>query len=284
MRKFGALRDVHDVRDRMYRASPRAEPVPQQVDLREWGGPIKDQGEEGSCTGHAYSSAREWIARKYEKTSPILSPQCLYVEELIADGCFSEDAGAMPRTGCQVLTAKGCCEASLYPYVAGKFTVPTAVQALNALKYKTGAYHRVGDLSDFLRCLADQTPWPVTVGFTVYESFMSQQVTDTGIMPIPKPGEQEQGGTKYSVSVTIKRNGSRLSRTVGATIGDNGVISGCHSRPSRGLTPICGWCTRADRGSNFVTLCSARRFPHDLRSCPFVHRGRISWRSLTSKC
>src|ERR1039458_2628080 len=29
------------------------------VDLREWGGPIKDQGEEGSCTGHAFSSARE---------------------------------------------------------------------------------------------------------------------------------------------------------------------------------------------------------------------------------
>ena len=44
-RKFGALRDVHDVRDRMYRAPSPARPVAQQVDLREWGGPIKDQGE-----------------------------------------------------------------------------------------------------------------------------------------------------------------------------------------------------------------------------------------------
>ena len=193
-RTFGALRDVHDVRDRMYRAAPRAEPVPQYVDLRQWGGPIKDQGDEGSCTGHAFSSAREWIARKYEKASPILSPQFLYVEELIADGSFPKDEGAMPRTGCQVLTAKGCCETSLYPYVAGKFTAPTAEQAENALKYKTGAYHRVGSLSDFLRCLADSTPWPVTVGFTVYESFMSQQVADTGVTPIPKPGEQQQGG------------------------------------------------------------------------------------------
>jgi hypothetical protein len=33
------------------------------VDLRVWGGPIKDQGEEGSCTGHVFLSAREWIAR-----------------------------------------------------------------------------------------------------------------------------------------------------------------------------------------------------------------------------
>jgi C1A family cysteine protease len=193
-RKFGALRDVHDVRDRRYRASLRAEPVPQQVDLREWCGPIKDQGEEGSCTGHAFSSAREWIARRHEKTAPILSPQCLYVEELIADGSFPNDDGAMPRTGCQALAAKGCCEAALYPYVSGKLTVPTAVQTQNALKYKTGAYHRIENLSDFLRCLADQTPWPVLVGFVVYESFMSDEVAETGIMPIPKRGEEQQGG------------------------------------------------------------------------------------------
>jgi C1A family cysteine protease len=194
IRKLGALRDVHDVRDQMYRASRLAPSVPLHVDLREWGGPIKDQGEEGSCTGHAFSSAREWIARKYEKASPILSPQCLYVEELIADGSFPKDDGAMPRTGCQVLTAKGCCEASLYPYVAGQFTAPTPAQAQNALKYKTGAYHRIGSLRDFLSCLADPTAWPVLVGFAVYESFMSQQVADTGVMPIPKPGEERQGG------------------------------------------------------------------------------------------
>jgi C1A family cysteine protease len=193
-RKFGALRDVHDVRDRLYRASPRTEPVPLHVDLREWGGPIKDQGEEGSCTGHTFSSAREWIARKYGTSSPILSPQCLYAEELLASNDFPSDKGAMPRTGCQVLTALGCCETALYPYVAGQITRPTPAQIANALKYKTGAYHRIGSLSDFLRCLADATPWPVTVGFTVYESFMSQQVADTGMMPIPKSGEQQQGG------------------------------------------------------------------------------------------
>ena len=136
----------------MYRASSPARSVPQDVDLREWGGPIKDQGEEGSCSGHAFSSAREWIARKYEKASPTLSAQYLYAEELIADGTFPKDEGAMPRTGCQVLTAKGCCEASLYPHVAGKFAAPTAEQTQNALKYKTGAYHRIGTLADFLSC------------------------------------------------------------------------------------------------------------------------------------
>jgi C1A family cysteine protease len=37
-------------------------------------------------------------------------------------------------------------------------------------------------------------PWPVLVGFAVYESFMSQQVADTGVMPTPKPGDERQGG------------------------------------------------------------------------------------------
>jgi C1A family cysteine protease len=49
-------------------------------------------------------------------------------------------------------------------------------------------------LSDFLSCLTDPTPWPVLVGFVVFESFMMQPVADTGIMPIPKPGEEQQGG------------------------------------------------------------------------------------------
>jgi C1A family cysteine protease len=193
-RKFGAKRDVHDVRDRMYRGARAPFVVPPQIDLREFGGPIKDQGEEGSCTGHAFSSAREWIARKYEGTSPVLSPQYLYAEELIADGSFPKDEGAMPRTGCQVLCDVGCCETAVYPYVAEKITNPTAEQSANANTYKTGAYHRIGTLDDFLNCLADATPWPVLVGFTVYDSFMTQQVADTGIMPAPKPGERQQGG------------------------------------------------------------------------------------------
>ncbi len=193
-RKFGARRDVHDVRDRMYRAATSVRPAVQYVDLRAWGGPIKDQGEEGSCTGHAFSSAREWIARKYEKTSPVLSPQCLYAEELLASNDFPMDEGAMPRTACQVLTALGCCETALYPYVAGRITKPTPAQIANALQYKTGAYHRIGGVSDFLCCLADATPWPVLVGFTVYDSFMSDQVAESGIMPVPKSGEQQQGG------------------------------------------------------------------------------------------
>jgi C1A family cysteine protease len=49
-------------------------------------------------------------------------------------------------------------------------------------------------LDDFLGCLTDPMPWPVAVGFTVYESFMSDAVANTGIMPAPKAGERAMGG------------------------------------------------------------------------------------------
>ena len=38
IRKFGAKRDVHDVRDRMYKGARAPFVVPQKIDLREFGG------------------------------------------------------------------------------------------------------------------------------------------------------------------------------------------------------------------------------------------------------
>lgn len=171
-----------------------ARTLPMVVDLREWGGPIKDQGEEGSCTGHAFSSAREWIARKYQKTSPILSPQYLYAQALIAQGNFPQDAGSDGTTLCETLITKGCCEASLYPYVPGQILSPTAEQEANAALYRTGAYHGIKGSGVALSVLGDPVPWPVEIGFTVYESFEGTEIARTGIMTLPEPGERVLGG------------------------------------------------------------------------------------------
>lgn len=167
--------------------------LPSVIDTRQFCGAIKDQGAEGACTAHAGTSANEWIHRKYLNSSPTFSPQYTYAKELIAQGNFPQDEGSDGVTLCNTLIASGCCELTLYPYVAGQILRPTADQDANAAQYRLGAYHGLTGSRVALSVLGDPTPWPVPIGFTVYESFQSDEVAETGIYN-PKPGESAVGG------------------------------------------------------------------------------------------
>lgn len=167
---------------------------PTVVDLRKNCGPVKDQGNEGSCTAHAGTSANEWIHRSYLGKSPIFSPQYTYAKELLAQGDFPQDDGSDGVTLCNTLIVDGCCELDLYPYVAGAMAKPTSDQDSNASKFRLGAYHGLQGSATALSVLGDPTPWPIEIGFTVYASFESDEVAKTGVMPMPADGEQELGG------------------------------------------------------------------------------------------
>ncbi len=181
--------------------------IPEAVDLRGWSGPIKNQGNLGSCTGHAFSSAMEWIFRKYLSKQPLLSPLFFYAEELIEDGDFPNDNGSNGLTGCKVAVTKGTCEDSLYPDTSQQITQPTAAMVANALQYTMGAFHGVAGSQVALSVLGDPIPWPVEIGFTVYESFESDWVIP-GVMPLPRAGESVLGGHEvagtggYDIGVT----------------------------------------------------------------------------------
>lgn len=168
--------------------------VPGMVDLRGWAGPVKDQGQEGSCTAHAGTSANELIHRKYLGSSPVFSPQYTYAKELILQGNYPQDEGSDGTTLCGTMIVNGCCELSLYPYKPGHIDMPTKEQDVNAAQYRLGAYHGLAGSQVAISVLGDQTPWPVEVGFTVYESFESEEVASSGIMPLPQSGEQIRGG------------------------------------------------------------------------------------------
>lgn len=165
-----------------------------QADLRKFCGPVKNQGSEGSCTAHAGTSAAELINRMYLKSSPVFSPQYTYVRELLLDGDFPNDDGSDGETLCQTLIVNGCCEESLFPYVAGQIIKPTSAQDANAATHKLGAYHGLTGSQVALSVLGDPVPWPVEVGFEVFESFESDETAETGVMSVPKSGEQVLGG------------------------------------------------------------------------------------------
>jgi Papain family cysteine protease len=168
--------------------------LPAAVDLRQWCGPIKDQGSEGSCTAHAGTSAVEWIFRKYFNAPLVFSPQYTYARELIAQGSFPSDVGSDGTTLAGTLITNGCCELSLFPYVPGAITRPTPEQDAAAANYTMGAFHGIGAAATVLSVLGDPVPWPVEIGFTVYESFDSPTVATSCIMSTPLPGERVLGG------------------------------------------------------------------------------------------
>ena len=171
----------------------RASNLPPVVDLRAWCGAVKDQGQEGACTAHAGTSANEWIHRRYLKSAPTFSPQYTYAKELILQGDFPKDEGSDGVTLCQTLVSDGCCELSLYPYIPGDIGEPTAGQDANARKYRLGAYHGLRSSAVAQSVLGDPVPWPVALGFTVLESFESEEVARTGVY-VPGSGGRVLGG------------------------------------------------------------------------------------------
>lgn len=173
------------------RIAPELHPV---IDTRVNCGPIKNQGNEGSCTAHAGTSANEWIHRRYLKSSPVFSPQYTYARELLLQGNFPQDEGSDGNTLCKTLIMNGSCELSLYPYVAGEIVRPTTVQDVNAARYTLGAFHGLVGASVALSVLSDIFPWPVEIGFDVYSSFESDELAETGIMPLPEPRQSPIGG------------------------------------------------------------------------------------------
>lgn len=187
--------DTKDLRDKVFRATKykTKTALPKLVDLRSGCSQVVDQGELGSCTANAIASGlREyWENQAGELT--LLSRLWLYWEERNIEGTVNEDAGAYIRDGMKVLQQMGCAPEADWPYDITKFAQTPPLQATtDATEFKIAEYRRVTDLTALKTALAEG--YPVVIGIKVYESFESDQVAQTGIVPLPKRREQFLGG------------------------------------------------------------------------------------------
>jgi C1A family cysteine protease len=106
----------------------------------------------------------------------------------------NSDSGAFIRDGIKSLNKQGICKESVWPYNEAKFTQkPPQACYTEALKNQITSYLRLSNnLATMKGCLSEG--YPFVFGFTVYESFMTAKVAKTGLMPMPKAGEQVVGG------------------------------------------------------------------------------------------
>ena len=193
---YGWIPDLPDHRDFQFAAPvEKLAALPPSVDLTPNCPPVYDQGNLGSCTANAIAAALEFDQMK-EQQSPIFVPSRLFIyyNERAIENTISCDNGAQIRDGMQSVASQGACPEDTWPYdIANWEMQPPAACYQAALQHRAIVYRSVvQDLNQLKGCLASGNP--VVFGFTVYQSFESDVVAQTGHAPMPQPGEQSLGG------------------------------------------------------------------------------------------
>ncbi|SPE59650.1 putative Phospholipase C [Verrucomicrobia bacterium] len=159
--------------------------LPSSVDLRSLCLAIRDQGQEGACSGFSTAAFRETshAAASGSLLPGYLSPAYLYARTRIADGTFPADSGASIADEFDILQNRGVCPEAFLPYTANPSEGPTPASDVAALPFRIGQALQVDfkDAAAIKSVLAAKQT--ITIGFTVYESF--ENPGPNGVLSMP---------------------------------------------------------------------------------------------------
>jgi len=193
---YGWVRDLPDQRDFLYAPPPAvAAALPAQADLRAQFPAPYDQEQLGSCTANAIAGALQFLEGKEGSPAPVMPSRLfIYYNERDLEGSTGSDSGAQIRDGIKTVARQGFCPESEWPYEIASFAQkPPAACYQDALKERVSEYLRLTPATvPLLTCLA--SGYPFVFGFSVYESFESARVAQTGVANLPGPNERLVGG------------------------------------------------------------------------------------------
>ncbi len=179
---YGWVPDLPDQRDHLYAAAAEVlAKLPPKKDLTSGCPPPYDQGQLGSCTANSISGAIQFDQKKQAIKVFMPSRLFIYYNERVIEGSVSSDAGAQIRDGIKTIANEGFCPETEWPYDIAKFAdKPPANCYTDAKKSVAVGYQRLvsTNLNQLKGCIA--SGYPFVFGFTVYESFESQEVATTG--------------------------------------------------------------------------------------------------------
>lgn len=193
--KYGWIPDLPDKRDKPYSllAAPPPTELPKLIDLRQSCSPVENQLELGSCTANALAGNLEYLKMKSLQKVLDFSRLFIYYNERVITHTVNVDSGASLRDGIKTLVKLGACPETDWPYDISQFTQKPPDGAYHdALEYQITAYYRLIYLDQMKQTLA--SGYPFVFGFSVYESFESEKVAETGYIPMPGNDEHMIGG------------------------------------------------------------------------------------------
>lgn len=241
MRKLNWCPDIPDFRDFKYalhrlKVSQTPIVLPSKMDLRPFCSPVFDQGDYGSCTSQSLAGHLEFLELKeIRENTPapeefdvnsftLFSRLFIYYNEREIENTVNQDAGAQIRDGIKSLVQWGDCKEGNWSYLPNNvFTKPSEICYQEALNHRISSYFRLESLDDVRHCLF--SGYPVSFGFTVFESFQSPTVAHTGIVPVPFLNESVDGGhAVLAVGYDDSNKWLIVRNSWGPTWGDKGYF------------------------------------------------------------
>jgi C1A family cysteine protease len=188
---------------------------------------VLDQGSLGSCTANACSNALRYLLRKEKVKDWQPSRLYIYWYTRFLEGTVNEDSGAYIRTTMTAVHTYGACDEKILPYNINKFKNKPSNSATRAATPHTRDFKYLSvdpTLLAIRQCL--HAGFPIIFGMEVYESFETEHVTTTGIVPMPnKAIEELLGGhavTLFGYDDTKKQ--FIVMNSWGASWGDKGYF------------------------------------------------------------
>ena len=198
IKRKGCRADTKDKRDHSFkRMATRRRALPASADVRRYCPPLTDQGNLGSCVLQSIQFVLRWHANRYgfgPATDHALSVLQLYYDTRAREGTINSDAGCEIRNAIKCLKEIGMGREKDWPYVISKFKQKPPPEVYKMAKLFTAlTYERVPiTASDVKWAIVEG--YPVIIGISLFDSFDSEDVERTGLVPMPGDDESMTGG------------------------------------------------------------------------------------------
>ena len=169
--------------------------LPSVTDLRENWGEILDQLDLGSCVSNSVSYCLRYAYRKQNLGNFTPSRLFIYFNGRdLAGYPVDEDTGLTIRDGYKSVGKYSACGEKNWPYNPDNFAKRPPGECYEAAQqHKTFRYIKLdNDLNQMKKCLKDG--FPISFGTALFESFMSSNTAQTGIVTVPNPKTEKRCG------------------------------------------------------------------------------------------